>query len=182
MTRTRRKLATRILEATALGLVVINLVLYFALVRPVRNVRAAAESQYTAVRDRVREGKARVARLEKFKAGVPDAETQLEEFLKDHVPERRQGFSRAARMVRKVSEDSKVRLTGVSYKLVARGDDPLARLGLEIAVEGTVANLLNFTHALETSGDFLTLREFSFEPGESRAIAMRVGADLYLKP
>jgi Tfp pilus assembly protein PilO len=169
-------------EAAAIGLVVINLAFYFALVRPLRNVRASVENRYAATRDRVREGRARVARLEKFKAGVPDAEIQLEAFLKDHVAERRQGFSRAARMMRQLSEKSQVRLTGVSYKLSPRGDDPLARLGVEVEVEGAFPNLLNFTHALETSDDFLTLRDFTFEPGESRAVAMHVGADLYLKP
>ena len=182
MGRSRRKLVTRIVEAVAGGLVVLNLVLYFALVRPLNNRRLAEEIQYTAARERVREGKARVARLEKFRAGVPDAEAQLDAFLLEHVPQRRQGFSRAARLVRELSEESKVNLTGVSYKLSGPGDDPLARLGLEIEVEGTFLNLLDFIHALETSGDFLALRDFSFEPGESRAIAMHVGAELYLKP
>jgi hypothetical protein len=85
-------------------------------------------------------------------------------------------------MVRRLSEDSKVQLTAVSYKLSAPGDDPLARLGLAVEVEGTFPNLLNFTHALETSGEFLTLHDFSFDLGEARAIAMHVGAELYLKP
>jgi Tfp pilus assembly protein PilO len=182
MTRSRRKLITRIVEATALGLVVISLVLYFALVRPLGNMRQSEVNQHAAIRDQVREGKARVARLEHFKEGVPDAETQLGGFLKEHVPERRQGFSRAARMMRQLSEDSQVRLTGVSYKLSAPGDEPLARLGLEIEVEGTFPNLLEFTHALETSGDFLALRDFSFDLGEGRGIAMHVGAVLYLQP
>ena len=182
MGKRRRKLVTRIIEATAIGLVVVDVAFYFALVRPLKTMRTSEENQYTVTRDRVREGRARVARLEKFKAGVPEAETQLDGFLKAHVPERRQGFSRAARMVRKLSEDSKVRLTGVSYKLAAPGDDPLARLGLEVEVEGAFPNLLNFTHALETSGEFLTLRNFSFELGEARAIAMHVGAELYLNP
>jgi len=182
MGKSRRKLLTRIVEAAAVGLVVLDLALYFALVRPLNNLRRTQEIQYAAGRERVREGKARVARLEKFRAGMPEAEAQLDAFLKEHVPKRRQGFSRAARLVRELSEDSKVRLTGISYQLTAPGDDPLARLGLEIEVEGTFSNLLDFTHALETSGDFLAVRDFSFEPGESRAIAMHVGAELYLRP
>jgi predicted amidohydrolase len=85
-------------------------------------------------------------------------------------------------MVRKMSEDSKVRLTGVAYKLSGPAKDPLARMGLEFDVEGAFPDVLRFTHALETSEDFLTVQAFSFSPGESRTIAMHVGAELYLKP
>ncbi len=182
MNRHRRKLLTRIAEAAALGLVVLNLALYFALVRPLKNMRAAAEDQFAATRDRMREGKARVARLEQYKVNVPESEAQMDDFLKKHVPGRRQGFSHAARMVRKLSENAKVKLTGVSYKLSGAGDDPLARLGLEFDVEGSFPDVLRFTHALETSGDFLAVRAFSFTPGETRTVAMHVGAELFLKP
>jgi Tfp pilus assembly protein PilO len=180
MSRARRKTLIRIVEGAAVGLVLLDLVLYFAVVGPLRSMRASAEVEYAAVRDRVRDAKGRVVRLEKFKAAVPGAEAQLEDFLKAHVPRRRQGFSRAARLVRMLSEDSKVRLSGVSYKLDPADDDPLARLGLEVEVEGTFANLMNFVHALETNDEFASLRDFSFEPGEDRTIALRVGADLYL--
>jgi len=182
MNKSRRKLMTRIAEAAAVGLVVFNLAFYFALVRPLKNMRLASEAEFSATRHRVREGRARVARLEQFRVDVPQSQTDLEEFLKQHVPGRRQGFSHAARMVRKLSEGSNVRLTTVSYKLSGAGDDPLARLGLEFEVEGLFPDVLRFTHALETSGDFLTVRAFSYTPGETRTVAMRVGAELYLKP
>ena len=42
MTRHRRKLLIQISEATAIGLLVLNVVLYFALVRPLRSMRASA--------------------------------------------------------------------------------------------------------------------------------------------
>lgn len=182
MNNARRNLFARIAEAAALGLVVLNLVLYFALVRPLSSLRASAENDFTATRTRAREGKARVARLEQFRVNVPESQEQLADFLKKHVPERRQGFSHAARLMRKLSEDAKVKLTGVSYKLSAGPDDPLARLSLEIEVEGAVPDLLRFTHALETAPDFLAVRAFSFTPGESRTVAMHVGAELYVRP
>jgi len=42
--------------------------------------------------------------------------------------------------------------------------------------------VLNFAHALETASDFLLVRSFTFERGESGTVALRLGADLYLKP
>lgn len=182
MNRHRRKLLTRIVEAAAVGLVIFNMGLYFALVRPLKNMRASAENEFSATRSRVQEAKGRGGRLEQYRVDVPQSEAELKEFLAQHVPGRRQGFSHAARMVRKMSEDSKVRLTGVSYKLSGPAEDPLARLGLEFDVEGSFSDVLRFTHALETSGDFLAVRAFSLTPGESRTIAMHVGAELYIKP
>lgn len=182
MTRQRRKLWTRIAEAVAVTLVVLNVVMYFVLVRPLRNMRASAESGYGATRARIQEAKGRVARLEQYRVDVPRSEAELQDFLREHISGRRQGFSHAARMVRQMSEDSKVRLTGVSYKLSGPGDDPLARLGLDFDVEGAFPDMLRFAHALETSGEFLTVKSLSWSPAETRTIAMHVSTELYLRP
>ena len=182
MTRHRRKLLIQISEATAIGLLVLNVVLYFALVRPLRSMRASAESEYSATRARIQDAKTRIARLERYRVDVPRAEAELQEFLDKNVAGRRRAFSHATRMVRKMSENSKVQLTGVSYKLAGPGDDPFARMGLEFDVEGAFPDIMQFTHALETSGDFFVLRSLSFTPAESRTIAMHVSTDLYLKP
>jgi hypothetical protein len=182
MNRHRRNLLTRVAEAVAVGLLILNVALYIALVSPLKNMRISAESELRATKAQVQETNGRVDRLEQYRVDVPHSEAELKEFLTQNVPDRRQGFSHAARMVRKMSEDSKVRLTGVSYKLSSPADDPLAHLGLEFDVEGSFPEVLRFTHALETSGDFLRVRSFSLTPAETRTIAMHVGAELYLKP
>lgn len=182
MSRSRRKTVVRIVEGTALGLVVLDLALYFALVRPLRAMRTEEEASYAAARERVRDLKARAARLEKYQAAVPDAEGELADFLKEHLPARRQGFSRALRTVRELTEKSSLRLASVSYKLESAKDDPFERLAIQVDVEGAFPNLLGFAHALETSSDLIVLRDFSFEPTEGRALALRLGAELYLKP
>ena len=182
MSRSRRKTVIRVLEGVAAGLVALDVVLYLALVRPLHNLRAAEEAGYASTRDRVREGRARVARLEKFQAALPDAEEQLAAFLKDHVPPRRQGFSRAARLMRRLTEQAGLQVTGITYKLDSGEDEPLERLALDVEVEGPFASLLNFAHALETAGDFIALRDFSFQPAEGKTLTLHVGADLYLTP
>lgn len=182
MSRGRRKTVIRVLERVAAGLVALDLVLYLALVRPLQSLRAGEEASYAATRDRVRNGKARVARLEKFQAALPDAEERLTAFFKDHVPARRSGFSRAARLLRQLTEQAGLQVTGITYKLGHAKDEPLERLTLDVEVEGPFASLLNFTHALETAGDFIILRDISFQPAEGRTLALHVGADLYLTP
>lgn len=180
MGKSRRKTLIRIVEGVTVGLVLLDVTLYFALVRPLRSMHTAEEIRYSALRERVRELRIRAARLEKFQTAVPETEKQLSAFVRGHIPPRRQGFSRAARLVRKLTEQAGVQLSGVSYKLDSVADDPLERLGIEVEVEGPFPSLLNFSHALETASDFIVVREFAFEPAEGRGVALRLGADLYL--
>ena len=65
MSKGRRKTIVRIVEGTALALVLLDLTLYFALVRPLLTMRTEEEASYAAARERVRDLKARAARLEK---------------------------------------------------------------------------------------------------------------------
>jgi Tfp pilus assembly protein PilO len=181
MTHRRAKLI-RILEGVTVGLVLLDLVAYFALIRPLRTLRAGEEARYTAARARVRDLKARVARLQTFQGTLPEAETQLGEFLKNYIPPRRQGFSRASRLVRKLTEESGVHLSGISYKLERSEKIPFNRLGFEVEVEGPFANVLKFSHALETAETFVVVRNFTLEPTGDRALALRLAADLYLTP
>lgn len=182
MSRSGRKAVIRVIEGLAVALVVLDLGVYLALVRPLGRMRAREETLFSATRTRVREANARVARLEQFQSAVPESEGQLNSFLKSHVPSRRQGFSRAARLVRRLTEQSGLGLSSISYKLDSSRDDPLVRLGLEIDVEGPFPSLMNFAHALETTSEFVVVRGFAFDPVEGGAVALRLDADLYLKP
>ncbi len=182
MSRTRRRTLIRVVEAVAVGVLLLDLVLYFALVRPLRNLRAAEEARYSAARVRVRELRVRTERLEKFQAAVPQAEDRLGSFYESHIPSRRQAFSRAARLVRRLTGQAGLQLSSVSYKLGTSLDQPLQRLGIEVEVEGPFAGLLNFSHALETAGDFVVVRNFDMHPAEGGVLTLRLDADLYLKP
>ena len=182
MSKSRRKTIVRIVEGTALVLVLLDLTVYFALVRPLRTMRTGEEASYAAARERLHDLKARAARLEKYQAAVPGAEGELSDFLKEHLPARRQGFSRAVRMVRELTGKSSLHLASVSYKLESSKDDPFERLAVQVDVEGSYSNLISFAHTLETSSDLIILRDFSFEPAEGHVLALRLGADLYLKP
>jgi hypothetical protein len=182
MSRSRRHALTRIVESAAVGLVVLDVLLYFALVRPLRTLRAAEEARYGVVREQVRDLNLRTARLERFRGALPETEKQLGVFLRNHVPSRRQGFSHAARLMRRLTEQAGLRLAGLGYKLESPENDPLQRLGMEVEVEGPFPSLLDFAHALETAGDFIVVRDFTFEPAEGQVVTLRLGADLYLKP
>lgn len=182
MRKSRRKGLIQVLEKLAVALVLLDIVLYFALVGPIESMRSAEEAQRSAMRNRLRQAKARVARLEEFQAEVPGAGEQLDGFLSEHVPSRRQGFSRAARLVRRLVNESGAYLTSISYNLSEDRDEPLRRLGIEVDVEGPFPSLFDFAHSLETGNELVVVRSFIFEPREGGTMGLRMAADLYLKP
>jgi Tfp pilus assembly protein PilO len=182
MAKNHRKVLVRIIVRAALVLVALDVMVFLAVWRPVAHLETTAWDRLSDVRRRAQEAQTRVSHLERFRAKLPTAREQLAAFEHDHVPPRRQGFSRVARLVRRLSEQSGLELSGVAYRLEAGGKEPLERLGVELNLEGDFPDLLKFTHALETASDMIVLRDFTFGPGESGRIGMRLTADLYLTP
>jgi Tfp pilus assembly protein PilO len=182
MPKSHRKVVVRIIERAAVLLVLLDVVLFFALLRPLERRETAGWNRLSEVQRNVQAVQTRVLRLEKFRANLPTAAEQLAAFEQEHIPSRRQGFSRAARLVRRLSEQANLDLAGVAYRLDTSHKAPFERLGVELNVEGNFPDLLKFTHALETASDLIVLRDFTFGPGESGRVGMRLTADLYLSP
>lgn len=182
MPKSRRQFVLTLLKRMALGLILFDVFLYFGVVERLHKAAVSELQRYSVLRRRVREEEERVARLERFESSLPDGKKQVQLFERKYVPPRRRGFSRASRLVRQLTQQSGLRLSNVAYKLDLKHDEPLERLGIEVTVEGSFAGLVNFAHALETAGEFVLIREFSFEPVEGGALELRLGADLYLAP
>lgn len=182
MRKVRRKALVQALEKVALGLVLLDVSVYFAVSRPLGNLLSSEQSRYNVVRERVQNLRLKVARLEGSQASLPEAKDQIKVFERKYVPPRRRGFSRAARLIRQLTDQSGIELSNVAYKLDSNQDDPLRRLGIEVSVAGPFPSLMNFTHALETASDFIVVRDFTFEHAEGNVVELRLEADLYLTP
>jgi Tfp pilus assembly protein PilO len=173
-------LVARIVERVAIALVLVALGVWLVIVRPFEDKLLAEQQAFRTARQQKLAAENRVARLEKIR--VTDAGTELKGFVNEHMPPRRRSFSKAADLVRRLTEDSGVQLSGVSYRLGEGKGEPLQHLGIEISVQGPFSNLLDFAHAVETSPDFLVLRGFSLETGDGNTLALRMAADLYVTP
>lgn len=182
MSTSRRKTLVRAIEGTAVVLVVLDFALYFALLLPFGNLMKVEQERRANTYRALQEHAERVARLESYVEALPVADEQIKLFLHDHVPQRRRGYSHAARLVREFARDAGIQLTGVAYSLDSDRKAPLERLGMTVNVEGPFERLLNFAHALETASDFIVVRDFAFQPGNQGALSLRVSADLYLAP
>lgn len=182
MRKNRRKVLVRFFERAALGVVILDAVVYFAAVRPLHSRIAATESSHHRVLEQVQQRQERVERLEKFQKSLPAAHDQLETFLNDHVPPRRHAFSDAARLIRVLTSRSSVQLDNVSYKLSSEKDEPLERLRIDVIVEGPYTNLLKFAHTIESAPQLILVRDFTFSTSQGTIVSLQVGAELFLTP
>ncbi len=180
--KSRRQRTMRIFEATGVGLVALNAVLYFAAYRPLADRVAAAQQYYTQARSRARIQQARVERLEEFQAGLPQASAALQDFKAHRTSPGRQGFSAAVRLLRQAADSAGLQPPSVTFRLDSGNHDPLGRLGLEINTAGSYQGLVKFTHALETANDFLLTREFKLSAPDKGAVNLRLLADFYVTP
>lgn len=176
----RRKVLARLFVKIVLALFLADLAAYYALERGLANMLRATEHQFNLTRRAWRAEQGRVRSLEERAAALPEAEAQVQTFVKKHMPPRRRGFSQAARLVRQVSERSEVELSGLSYNLEENPQGPFERLTLRVIVEGPFPSLLNFAHNMETTTDFVLLRGFTVEQGDEGVLGLHLTADLYL--
>lgn len=181
--RTRRKVLIRFIQRAALTLALLDVALYFAAVRPLDNLAKGEWERLSSVRHHVQEMQANVTRLEKARAALPGTNDQLGSFVRNHVPPRRKGFSRADHLVQRLTQQSGLQLSSVEYRLDPAEGDPFERLGVSMNVVGSFNGLLKWAHALETASDFIVIRGFSFASAEGGAsLELHVTADLYLSP
>jgi Tfp pilus assembly protein PilO len=177
----RRMLAQKLLKAL-LVLVLLDAVVYFVLDRPLGAWVKDTQNRFTATRAAWLQEKMRAAKLEKRALALPTADKQINAFIQKRIPPRRQGFSRAARLVQELSQRAGVQLDSLSYRLNEKPGAPLDVLEVSIAVEGNFQKLMQFTHGLETSREFVLVREFRFEQGDQGVLVLHLIADLYLLP
>ena len=182
MRGTRRQTVIHLFEIAGASLVLLDVLLYFVMLRPVLALASSEQQQFAALRRRIFDGQVRLEQLNQFQEALPEAGKRLATFKQDHTPPRRQGFSQADKLVRRLTEEAGIQRKGVAYKLDTSTSAPLLRLNMVITVEGPFPGLLKFGHALETASDFIVLRSFNIAPGEGGVLDLRLVADLYLTP
>lgn len=183
MRKSRRHLVKRIAEAAGAGLIALDLLVFFVIYRPLGDRIAEVTGKHEGLRQTIRNEQMRVALLTEDEAALPAAGKELEDFTAQRAPSRREAYSAAAHLIHRTADASGVKIAAMAYHLDTEQHDPLARLAFEVNLEGSYANLLKFSHALETANEFISVREFNFAPGGDKgALQLRLGADLYLTP
>ncbi|MGH9358006.1 MAG: hypothetical protein ACRD4Q_01470 [Candidatus Acidiferrales bacterium] len=180
--RQRRKNWAQTALRIGLAVLVLDAIAYAALERPLAGLLAHKQDQFTATRLAWRQEKAQLAALESRNAALPRQDQQLRDFLRQHLPPQREGFSSAALLIERLTQQSEVQLSGVSYRADRNKGEPLEHLGLSVNVQGPFPALLSFARALETSQNLVIVRRFKFESAGPGVLGLRLNADLYLMP
>jgi Tfp pilus assembly protein PilO len=178
----KRKALYRIIEISALSLVVLDLIVYLAIARPLNSSVLTEQDRFSDSRQQVRLSEARIALYQKELAEMPVTQKEMKAFLEENVPARRRGYSRVSGLVHKLTQDSNVQMDQLAYRLEMEPKDPLQRLEFQVKVTGPFEALLRFTHALETSSDLIQVRGLIFQPGETQGLSLRILADAFVTP
>jgi hypothetical protein len=185
MAMDRRKMLTRIIERTAVGLVLLDVVLYFAVLLPAQRLWQESAERYNTVRLQIIGEEARVNRLKWYTEALPSMEKDVDDFLNHQVHSKKKSFSRTTRLVLGLADQTGVSLppSAITYEMDKKHDQPLDRMSIMLTVKGPFENLLDFAHEMETtSEDFLVFRGFSFQTGEGSDLTLRLATDFYLTP
>jgi len=184
MTINRRKLLTHVLEALAATLVIGDVALYFAVLRPLQDRVREEQEHHRQARVILTPEEKRVERLDQYDKELPTAKDQIGAFLDKHVPPRHQQYSTADKLVADLSEKSGVQLTALGYRAETehKNPNPLRWLRIEVTAEGEFKNLMDFAHQLECGDDFMLIRYVSFDTGDRGQPNLRLAADLYVAP
>ena len=182
MRTVRRATLIRVMTRAAVIIILLDALLYFGVVVPLGTSVTKQRQEFAVARRRVMEQQTRVVRFEHRLASMTNVDGQIRTFMEKHVPSRRQGYSRVARLIRVLIKQAGLDLIGITYRMEPDPSEPLQKLGIEVSVEGSFPGILNFAHALETSDDLIVLRDFNFLSGDAGALQLRIGADLYLMP
>lgn len=182
MSPDRRKHWTRTAIRIIVVLIVLDALAYVGLQRPLASLLAREEGRFSVTRLEWLGAKRQLAYLKKRDAQLPTEDHQLKTFIQQHVPPRREGFSRAALLIDRLTQQSGVDLAGISYGLAQTKGEPFEHLGVKVDVQGPFSGLLSFAHALETASDFIVVRSFKFEATGGGVLGLELSADLYLMP
>lgn len=182
MRRNRHQVVTRVFQIAGISLVLLDVVLYFAVYRETQSQLSSELDQFVSLRQRIFDGEARIERLTRYKAGLPDTGQKLASLIEDHTLHRRTAYSQAFKLLRQVAEQSGAQLGKVEFKRNDKAGGPVLPLGVAIDAEGTFPQLLKFAHGLETASELLVIRTFSMTEGEDTPQQLRLIVDMYFTP
>jgi len=180
--RSRHQIVARVFQIAGVSLVLLDVLLYFFVYRYTQQQLSSEQQQFAALRQHILEGETRIELLKKYREALPETGKKLASLEREHTPPRRQAYSQASELVRRIADQSGAQLAKVAFKEDRKASGPLLRLGILIDVEGPFPALLKFAHGLETASDLLLIRSFNMAESEEGAIQLRLAADLYLAP
>lgn len=142
-------------------LFVVDLVVFFAGLRPFRVVEARRLALRSDLRRQFEERRQEVARLRDIQSKVEAAREQGDAFLRDQLLPQKEGFSTVVNELDAMAAAAAVRKGTVNFKTKSLQGHSLFEVGLSTTVEGDYPSLVRFVNKIEQSQRFFVIENLS---------------------
>jgi Tfp pilus assembly protein PilO len=147
------------------GLAIANVVVFFALVRPIGGSASDLAEELEQTRRQVRQGQIEITRLKKLVEKVGNARKQQNAFVKTYFMDRRTASSTILMEIQ--SAAGKAGLTPREHAFVIdpiEGSDTLSMMTITANYEGSYGNLVDFVNQIDKSARFLIIDNIQAAP------------------
>ena len=164
----------------AIGLTcVVGILTYVFVVYPLAQRVANIEQRDRAAEQALAAAQAELAQVSGTLTGKARASTELMTFYTDVLPQdlagaRRLTYLRLARLARETNLDYE----RSSYSPSVETDSTLTRLGIQLVLSGTYANMRAFIYELETADEFVVIDNIQLSEGGGDTSSLVVSLDL----
>ena len=160
-------------------LLVVNIVAYFAIVSPLARSVANIEQRDRAAERSLAAAQAELSEVSGMLTGKAKASGELATFYNDVLPQdlsgaRRLTYLRLARLARGANLDYE----RSSYSPTVETDSTLTRLGIQMVLSGTYANIRTFIYELETAPEFVVIDNIQLSEGGRDSGSLVVSLEL----
>jgi hypothetical protein len=141
--------------AIALG---VNIVLYAAVVYPLGQRVANIEQRDRTAEDQLRAAQREYSQATGTLTGKDRAAAELATFYKDVLPADLAGARRLTHLrLAQLARESNLKFLRATFESVPPRDGTLVQLKIDMALEGSYANVRAFIHQLETAPEFVVI-------------------------
>jgi Tfp pilus assembly protein PilO len=160
-------------------LFVVGVLTYALVVYPLEQRVANIEQRDRAAEEGLAAAQAELAQVSGTLTGKAKASSELATFYKDVLPQdltgaRRLTYLRLARLAREANLDYE----RSSYSPTVQGDSTLTRLGIQMVLTGTYANIRTFIYELETAPEFVVIDNIQLSEGRGDGGSLVVSLQL----
>jgi Tfp pilus assembly protein PilO len=144
---TRQRIALLVL----LGLILLNLPVYFLLVRPEIEADAGEQVKIGQMRQQLARRTTTLAALKESERKLKDSSEKYRKFESDYLFATDTGASDLLEELDEICAEAGLLRNRVSYKMDTEPVYGIQRLGITLPIEGTYSNIRNFLNILEST-------------------------------
>lgn len=160
------------------GLVVLDLLFYFAMLIPTRQAFTAQETQYQSVVKKVMEKRNEVARLDSIQTHLRDASGNEASRFQQYIWRADDGFSSLIQFLTDAATHAGVQKSRTTFKASNQAQSGLLEVQVAVPLEGAYADIVKFINAVERSNHLLIIDTIALQSGQDNPDGVRLNLSM----